>query len=69
MTFTFFIPYSTLNHLEEEDEGEADQEDRGRPGDDVEDGPVRVSHHQLFVVDEQEDEDEDKGEDDPVNHL
>ena len=48
----FFSNSSWLNHLDQEEEGEGDQDDGCYPGDDVEDGSVRMLSHQFFIVDE-----------------
>ena len=55
--------------LADQDDGEDDHEDGGDPGDDVEEERVGVLSHQVFAIDQQEDEDDHDGEPDTVAYL
>ncbi len=55
--------------LEDEDEGEDDHEDGGDPGDEVEEDAVGVFAHEVFAVDEQEDEDDDDRKPNAIAYL
>lgn len=65
----FFSNSSWLNHLDQEEEGEADHQQGGQPGDDVEDGSIRMLSHQLLIVDKEKHEDEDKGQNHSIDDL
>ena len=65
----FFSHSSWLNHLDQEEEGEGDQDDGCYPGDDVEDGSIRILSHQFLIIDEQEHEDEYERQNDPIDDL
>ena len=64
---TYFSQSS--NHPNEKEKGEADHDGRGHPGNGVEDGAIGISHHQLLIIDKQEHEDENKGQDHSIDHL
>ncbi len=51
-------PSKALNGSNQEKNGEADHHDGGDPGNDIEERAVGMLRHQLFVVDEEEHEDE-----------
>ncbi len=55
--------------LEDQDEGQDDHKDGGDPGNDVEDEGVGVFAHEIFAVDEEQNEDDDDGEPDAVADL
>ena len=65
---TIFVT-NALNHSNEEEEGEADNDQGGRPGNGIEDGTICISHHQLLIIDEQKHEDENKGENHSIDHM
>src|ERR1039458_10384453 len=50
-------------------QGEADHDHHGGPGDEVEGARIGPFAHQIHLVDQQHHEDEDEGQQDPVEHL
>ena len=55
--------------LVDEDKGEGDHGEGGDPGYDVEEKRVGVLAHEVFAIDEKQDEDDDDGEPDTVTNL
>ena len=63
------FPSQTSKHSNDEQEGESNHYCGGHPGDGIEDGAIRMVHHQFFIIDEQEHEYENKGEDHSIDDL
>ena len=57
------------NHSNEEEQGEADHDQGSHPGNGVEDGTIRISPHQLLIIDQQKHEDENNGKYHAIEYL
>ena len=60
---------SHSNHSNEKEAGKAYENEGGHPGNDVEDRAIRMSHHQLLIIDQQKDKDENNRQDHSIDHL
>ena len=69
MDGSFRSPPQRSKHLKDKKKGESNHHDRSHPCDHIEDQAIRMVHHQLFIVDEQQHEDEDKGENHSIEDL
>jgi hypothetical protein len=58
-----------LKHSNDKEEGECNHHDGGHPGNRIEDKPIRMIHHQLFIIDNKKHEDEDEGENHSIEDL